>query len=167
MSMHRSYQAGWFETLVQQIHTMFPEAAIGLDVMVGFPTESPADFRQTRELLARLPISYLHVFPYSPRPNTPAACIQPVVGSLEVKRRARDLRALGLQKKLLFNQRQVGQTAEILVEGEAAGKSGWMTGLTGNYLRVHLPGPGGWANHVIRVRLEKLEGQVLIGAVIT
>lgn len=166
-SMHRSYQAGWFEALVQQIHTIFPEAAIGLDVMVGFPTESPADFRQTRELLARLPISYLHVFPYSPRPNTPAACMQPVVGSLEVKKRARDLRALGLQKKLLFNQRQVGQTAEVLVEGEVPGKSGWVTGLTGNYLRVHLSGPGDWANHVMRVRLEKGEGQTLIGAVIT
>jgi threonylcarbamoyladenosine tRNA methylthiotransferase MtaB len=166
-SMNRLYQAGWFEALVQQIHAMFPAAAIGLDVMVGFPTESPADFRQTRELLVRLPISYLHVFPYSPRPSTPAASIQPLIGSQEVQKRARDLRALGLQKKLLFNQRRVGKTAEVLVEGKVAGKSGWMTGLTENYVRVHLPGPGDWTNHLIRVRLQKAEGQALIGEVIT
>jgi tRNA A37 methylthiotransferase MiaB len=77
------------------------------------------------------------------------------------------LRALGLQKKLLFNQRQVGQTAEVLVEGKVPGKSGWVTGLTENYVRVHLPGTEDWTNHLIRVRLKKAEGQALIGEVIT
>jgi tRNA A37 methylthiotransferase MiaB len=74
---------------------------------------------------------------------------------------------LGLQKKLAFYQHQVGQVAEVLVEGNVAGKSGWLTGITGNYLRVHLLGPGDWANHLIRVRLTKIEGQTLIGAVVT
>ena len=107
---------------------MFPKAAIGLDVMVGFPTESPADFRQTRELLDRLPVSYLHVFPYSARPGTPAASLRPLADSKGDSGRARDLRALGLQKKWLFTKRQVGNVAEVLVEGEVAGKSGWVTG---------------------------------------
>ena len=166
-AMHRNYQPDWFEELVQQIKTLFPAAAIGLDVMVGFPTESPADYRQTRQLLDRLPVSYLHVFPFSARPGTLAAGFQPLVGNREIQERARDLRALGLQKKLAFYQRQVGQVAEVLVEGNVAGKSGWLTGITENYLRVHLPGPGDWANHLIRVRLTKIEGQTLIGAVVT
>ncbi len=166
-AMHRGYQPDWFEDLIQQIVTLFPAAAIGLDVMVGFPTESPADFRQTRQLVERLPIAYLHVFPYSARPGTPAAGLRPLTGSREIQERARDLRALGLQKKLSFYRRQVGQVAEVLVEGDLAGRSGWLTGLTKNYLRVQLPGPGDWANQLIRVRLKEMQGQALIGAVLT
>ena len=165
-AMQRNYRPEQFEALIQQIKIMFPKAAIGLDVMAGFPTESPADFRQTRELLDRLPVSYLHVFPYSARPGTPAAGLRPLADSKEIHSRARDLRALGLQKKLSFYQRQVGHLAEVLVEGEVAGKSGWVTGLTENYLRVHLRGPRDLANQVIRVRLEKTSGQALIGEII-
>jgi threonylcarbamoyladenosine tRNA methylthiotransferase MtaB len=164
--MRRDYQPDWFAALVQHISALFPSAAIGLDVLVGFPTESPADFLQTRELLARLPVSYLHVFPYSARPGTPAASLQSLLESREIQERARDLRALGVQKKMAFYQRQVGQEAEVLIEGKAA-RSGWVTGLTANYVRVHLPGPKEWANQVIRVRLEEINGQALIGAVIT
>jgi threonylcarbamoyladenosine tRNA methylthiotransferase MtaB len=165
-AMQRNYQPDEFENLIRQINLMFPKAAVGLDVMVGFPTESPADFRQTRELLDRLPVSYLHVFPYSSRPGTPAAGWRPLVNSKEIHNRARDLRALGWQKKLAFCQRQVGQVAEVLVEGEVTGKSGWVTGLTENYLRVHLRGPRDLANQVIRVRLLKTSGQNLIGEII-
>ncbi len=166
-AMHRTYQPEWFEGLIHQIAALFPTAAIGLDVMVGFPTETPADFQQTRELLNRLPISYLHVFPFSARPGTPAADLKPLAGSREIQERARDLRALGLQKKMSFGQRQVGQAAEVLLEGKVAGRSGWLKGLTENYLRVYLPGPEDWANKVINVRLQEAEGQVLIGEAIT
>jgi threonylcarbamoyladenosine tRNA methylthiotransferase MtaB len=165
--MGRGYQPDWFEALVQHIAALFPAAAIGLDVMVGFPTESPADFRQTRDLVARLPVSYLHVFPYSARPGTPAASLRPLADSREILARAKDLRALGGQKKRSFYQRQVGQMAEVLIEGQAATQSGWVTGLTANYVRVHVPGPQEWANQVIGVRLEEINGQALIGAAIT
>ena len=161
-AMQRNYRPEDFEYLLQQIYAAFPRAAIGLDVMVGFPTESPADFQQTRELLERLPVSYLHVFPYSARPDTPAALLRPVATSAAVQARAKSLRALGLQKKLSFYQRQLGNVAEVLVEGEAAGNSGWITGLSENYLRVQLLGDLHAANQVIQVRLQKIAGQALI-----
>ncbi len=161
-AMERNYRPEDFENLIRQIYARFPGAAIGLDVMVGFPTESPADFRETRELLDRLPVSYLHVFPYSARPNTPAARLQPVATSTEVQERAKNLRALGLQKKLSFYQGQIGKVAEVLVEGEAAGNSGWVTGLSDNYLRVQLRGDQHAANQVIQVRLQKIAGQALV-----
>jgi threonylcarbamoyladenosine tRNA methylthiotransferase MtaB len=166
-AMGRTYRPVWFEGLVQQIQTIFPRAAIGLDVMVGFPSEAAADFKETRDLLERLPVAYLHVFPYSPRPGTPAAGWRSLADSREIQARARDLRALSLHKKLAFYQRQRGQVVEVLLEGGVAGKPGWLSGLTGNYLRVHLQGPEAWANQLITVRLQKIEGQALIGEVIT
>lgn len=166
-AMHRAYQPAWFQALVRQIADMFPAAAIGLDVMVGFPNESQSDFERTRELVDSLPVSYLHVFPYSARPGTLAAGMRPRAGSTEIQERARDLRALGQQKKMFFYQRHLGQVAEVLVEGDVTGRPGWVKGLTGNYLRVHLPGPSEWANHMVRVRLKEIEGQTFIGEVIT
>lgn len=166
-AMHRMYQPEGFAALIHQIAGTFPAATIGLDIMVGFPSETPADFEQTYTLLDRLPIAYLHVFPFSARPGTPAAAMHPLAGSREVQERARTLRDLGARKKRVFCRRQLGQAAEVLVEGKVAGRSGWLKGLTENYLRVHLPGPEEWANQLIRVRLKEIEGQVLIGEVIT
>jgi threonylcarbamoyladenosine tRNA methylthiotransferase MtaB len=163
-AMGRKYRPEDFEDLIRQISVRFPRAAIGLDVMVGFPTESPADFRQTRQLLERLPVSYLHVFPYSARPGTPAARMRPIATSTEVQERAKNLRALGLHKKLSFYQSQLGTIADILVEGKAAGDSGWITGLSDNYLRVQTVGDRSAANQVIQVRLQEMKGQALIAA---
>lgn len=164
-AMHRTYHPREFEGLIQEIRAIFPEAAIGLDVLVGFPTETEEDFAQTLELLQRLPVSYFHVFPYSPRPGTPAAALPPASSTTEIQTRAHRVRSLGLQKKAAFCQSFVGRLVEVLVEGEVAGRPGWMTGLTGNYLRVRVPGGRELANQVIPVRLHKVEGQVLIGAV--
>jgi threonylcarbamoyladenosine tRNA methylthiotransferase MtaB len=166
-AMHRGYQPDWFAALIHQIKVIFPTAAVGLDVMVGFPTETKADFIQTREFLDRLPISYLHVFPFSARPGTPAASWQSLSDSREIQERARDLRGLSLEKKASFYRQQVGQVVEVLIEGKVAGRSGWVKGLTTNYLRVYLPGPEDWANHLVNVRLQKTEGQVLVGEAIT
>ena len=120
-AMGRNYQPEQFENLIRQIKLLFPKAAIGMDVMVGFPTESPADFRQTRELLDRLAVSYLHVFPFSARPGTPAADLQPVAESKEIHRRARELRALGSQKKLSFME-QSGKSGSRSSGGRGSGR---------------------------------------------
>lgn len=162
-AMHRSYDAAWFADLVQQIVAWFPSAAIGLDVLVGFPTETPADFAQTRDLLARLPLTYLHVFPYSPRPHTPAAQLRPRNDRRQIETWARELRALAADKKQAFYQRHLGQIVEVLVEGALPGQPGLITGLTANYLRVHCPGPAAWAKQIIRVKLSKLAGGALFG----
>ncbi len=162
-AMGRPYRTVWFVEMVQDLAARFPDAALGLDVLVGFPTETSTDFRRTKELLESLPITYLHVFPYSPRPGTPAAALPVKTSQAEVQARAQELRKLAMTKKQAFYQSQVGKFAEVLVEGAVPGRPGWLTGLTANYLRVHCPGPAAWANSVIRVRLEKFTGAYLVG----
>lgn len=157
-AMRRPYGPAEFGALIEHIHRYFPQAALGLDVMVGFPGETAADFYQTSELLERLPITYLHIFPFSPRPGTPAAELSPTVPRAEVQRRAQHLRELGRRKRLAFYQSQVNQEVEVLIEGPSPKKSGWLMGLTENYVRVSLPGPAAWANRLIRGRIVELSG---------
>jgi len=149
-----------------ELHQLFPNAALGLDVLVGFPGESAADFQRTWDLVAALPAAYLHVFPFSPRPGTPAHTMTPLPAQ-EVQRRALSLRQLGRDKKAAFYQAQVGQTGEVLVEGPAPGRPGWLKGLSANYLRVILPGPAAWRNRRVMVRLLEVREEILVGEVIT
>lgn len=159
--MNRPYRAGDFRDLALELYRRFPDAALGLDVLVGFPTEAADDFEATLALVASLPIAYLHVFPFSPRPGTPAAAL-PRRPDQEVKARARRLRALGQAKKREFYRRQLGNVVEVLVEGHAR-LSGWLKGLSANYLRVVLSGPSAWQNRRLPVRLKELRGEVLVG----
>jgi threonylcarbamoyladenosine tRNA methylthiotransferase MtaB len=163
-AMNRPYQPGEFHDLVLEISRFFPDAALGLDVLVGFPGETATDFEATRNLVAALPATYLHVFPYSPRPGTPAAALKPLPGR-EVQRRARLLRDLGLLKKHDFLRSQLARVREVLVEGPAP-QRGWLRGLSDNYLRVVFPGPAGWRNRRFLVRLLDLQGEALLGEVI-
>jgi threonylcarbamoyladenosine tRNA methylthiotransferase MtaB len=163
-AMGRPYGPGEFRDLVQEMHRLFPEAALGLDVLVGFPGETAADFAATRSLVASLPATYLHVFPFSPRPGTPAAHLKPLPGG-EVRRRARIMRDLGKQKRAQFLQSQLGRVREVLVEGPAP-QAGWLKGLSDNYLRVLLPGPEEWRNRLLKVRLVQATGEALRGEVL-
>ncbi|MEW6388706.1 MAG: tRNA (N(6)-L-threonylcarbamoyladenosine(37)-C(2))-methylthiotransferase MtaB [Thermodesulfobacteriota bacterium] len=160
-AMRRPYRAQDFKNVVRELNRAFPEAALGLDILVGFPGESTADFTATYDLAASLPISYLHVFPFSPRPGTPAASLAPLPAP-EVRRRASALRNLGWRKKLEFYQSQVGRMGEVLVEGPGL-ETGWLQGLSANYLRVILPGPPDWRNRRVRVRFQKVQGESLLG----
>ena len=100
-AMGRPYTPQDFRDLVREIHRHFPEAGLGLDILVGFPGESAADFAATRSLVESLPVTYLHVFPFSPRPGTPAARL-PRVPPGEVQTRAKIMRELGQMKKRQF-----------------------------------------------------------------
>ena len=97
-AMGRPYRPEEFRDLVREITRRFPGPGLGLDVLVGFPGETAADFEATRSLVAELPVTYLHVFPYSPRPGTPAADLPPLPANL-VQERARIMRELGQAKK--------------------------------------------------------------------
>jgi threonylcarbamoyladenosine tRNA methylthiotransferase MtaB len=160
-AMGRPYGPEEFRDLVREISRRFPGAGLGLDVLVGFPGETAADFEATRSLVAELPVTYLHVFPYSPRPGTPAADLPPLPGNL-VQARARIMRELGQAQKEKFLEAQLGQVREVLVEGPAA-TEGWLQGLSGHYLRVTFPGPPGLHNHLVMVRFKAREGEVLMG----
>ncbi|MCX5893313.1 MAG: tRNA (N(6)-L-threonylcarbamoyladenosine(37)-C(2))-methylthiotransferase MtaB [Deltaproteobacteria bacterium] len=161
-AMNRPYRPGDFHDLVTDLARRFPDAALGLDVLVGLETD--ADFEATRTLLAALPLTYLHVFPFSPRPGTPAAALKPLPGR-EVQRRASLLRELGRLKKQAFLRSQLGQVREVLVEGPAPQK-GWLQGLSDNYLRAILRGPAAWRHRRFLVRFTKLQEETLVGEAI-
>lgn len=163
-AMNRPYRPGAFRDLILDLAGRFPEAALGLDVLVGFPGESESDFEATRDLVASLPVSYLHVFPFSPRPGTPAAQLKPVPGR-EVQRRAGLMRELGRLQKQAFLQSQLNRVREVLVEGPAP-QRGWLQGLSDNYLRLVFPGPAAWRNRRLLVRFLKLQEELLVGEVV-
>ncbi len=152
--MGRRYRAGDFEEAVGLIKRASPEAAIGADVLVGFPGETDKAFEDTRRLVRDLPVSYLHVFPYSPRPGTPAARFSGRVPGAEVKERAAELRALGREKRLLFHSSCLGGVFPVLVEEKEEG--GFWKGLADNYLPVAFHCPEECGNRVVEVRAERL-----------
>jgi threonylcarbamoyladenosine tRNA methylthiotransferase MtaB len=160
-AMGRPYGPGEFRDLVREITRRFAGTGLGLDVLAGFPGESAADFDATRALVAELPVTYLHVFPYSPRPGTPAADLTPLPGNV-VQERARLLRELGQAKKTQFLESQLGQVREVLVEGPAP-QAGWLQGLSDHYLRVVFPGPPAWRNRRVMVRLRAMQEKLLLG----
>lgn len=163
-AMGRPYTPERFRDLARELLARFPDAALGLDVLVGFPGEGPEDVAATYELVASLPVAYLHVFPFSPRPGTPAAGLPPLPAP-EVRRRAAWLRELGRHKRAAFYQAQVGKVGEVLVERPAP-RPGWLAGLSRNYLRVLLPGPPDWVNRRLTVRLLRVAGELLEGEVL-
>lgn len=136
--MNRHYTGRQFAELVEGIHQRLPRAAIGVDVIAGFPGETEAAFANTLELIAGLPISHLHAFPFSRRPGTPAATMAGQVPAEVVKSRAAALRTLGESKQQAFAAQCLGQVVEVVVEG--AGRGGRHRGLTRNYLTVSFSG---------------------------
>ncbi|MDD3553888.1 MAG: tRNA (N(6)-L-threonylcarbamoyladenosine(37)-C(2))-methylthiotransferase MtaB [Deltaproteobacteria bacterium] len=138
-AMNRHYTAEYYANLIHRIYAVMPDAAIGADVMVGFPTETEADFEAAFRLLSGLPISYLHVFPFSKRPGTLAETMKDRVRPEEKALRARVLRELGMQKRLEFWQKQIGKPAVCLVERRDEDTGCW-EGHTENYLPVVLQG---------------------------
>ena len=135
--MHRHYDSQLFADKVMRIKDAMPNAFIGVDVMVGSRGETPQCFDQTYTLIERLPVTQLHVFPYSERPGTAALRIPYVVDEQEKKRRSQLLLALSAEKTQAFYSCYMGQEAEVLMEKAARGRA--MHGFTRNYIRVELP----------------------------
>jgi len=153
--MHRRYQSADFAELIGRIKTRVPDAAIGVDVMAGFPGEDEVAFRHTYELLAGLPVTYLHVFPYSKRPGTVAARMSGQVPK-EVKAvRVAALRELDQEKRREFYASQLGRIRPVLSERGRARRAG-LQGFTDNYVPVTFAASPRLVNQVVRVRLERL-----------
>ncbi|MCB2187497.1 MAG: MiaB/RimO family radical SAM methylthiotransferase [Deltaproteobacteria bacterium] len=132
-AMGRPHPTAHFRRTVELLHRELPGVCLGADVMVGLPGEDAAAFRETRDFLASLPLAYLHVFPYSPRPGTPAAQRPGRPPGDLVKARAEELRTLGQGFRERFAASQVGAVLDLVVEGGGRGRSG-------NYCLVELPG---------------------------
>jgi threonylcarbamoyladenosine tRNA methylthiotransferase MtaB len=141
-----------------------PDAAIGADVMVGFPGETDAEFEQTRALVAELPLTYLHVFTYSPRPGTPAAALPEQIPAPVAHHRNRILRELAAAKKLAFQRSFMGKELKAITLGVYNGER--TEALTDNYLKLHLAGqhqPNQW----LAARIENVSGGDLLGTVLS
>ncbi len=135
--MHRHYNRELFVEKIKRIKEFMPHAFIGVDVMVGCRGETPECFNDTFELLQELPVTQLHVFPYSERPGTAALRIPYVVDEKEKKLRAHQLLSLSDEKSQAFYASHIGQRAEVLFEKAQRGRA--MHGFTRNYIRVELP----------------------------
>jgi len=158
--MHRKYRPWHYEDRIRRIRSAMPRAAIGADVMVGFPGETETEFEENRRFIAALPFTYLHVFTYSPRPGTPAAEMAQQVPP-EVKReRNRVLRDLAAEKKKAFMQSLVGQTVSTITLSVV--ESGRTESLTDNYQKLWLKGEHP-SNRIVSARVDEVCNEVLIG----
>jgi len=163
--MRRPYGPQRYAELAAQIHAAMPDAAIGADVLTGFPGESEKQFENTLDFIEGLPVSYLHVFPFSPRPGAPAAGYPGQIQGGELKRRASLLQALGRRKKRAFREKFIGQIMEVLVE--TSPQPGLLEGLSGNYIRVLFPpSEDSCPGRLVRVRAAGFSGEDLEGELV-
>ncbi len=159
--MNRHYGTAFFRSLVGRIHRSVPEAAIGLDVIVGFPGESEEEYDNTYRLIEDLPVSHLHVFPFSRRPGTPAAAMPGQLSGDIIKERAARLRALGEKKNRQFAERFIGQTLEVIVESGQA--DGVCRGVSRNYLTVRFNAETGQEGEMKQVLVKEWTPEGLWG----
>ncbi|MDP2105222.1 MAG: MiaB/RimO family radical SAM methylthiotransferase, partial [Desulfobulbaceae bacterium] len=160
--MNRKYTVEEFVQVVDMVLAVMPHAAIGLDVLTGFPGEDNIEFEQTLRLIERLPISYLHVFPYSKRPGTPAATMPDQVPAPVKEERAARLTALGKEKRRLFYGRQLDTVHRVLVEG-SKNRYKMLKGFTENYIPVYFHGPASLENEIVEVVIEQVKGIDVFG----
>ena len=158
--MKRRYRRVLYQDRVNRIKSQIPDACIGVDVIVGFPGESDEHFLDTYHFLNDLDISYLHVFTYSERPNTPAATMDNVVPKNIRSKRSRMLRGLSVKKRRAFYESQLGKTKKVLFESE--NKKGYIQGFTENYVKVKTPFNPELMNTIQPVQLMEIDNDGLV-----
>ena len=162
--MHRKYRPWHYREKIRKIHAVMPQAAIGADVMVGFPGETDGEFESTRKMIEDLPFTYLHVFTYSPRPGTPAADMGNQVPVHIARERNRILRELASEKKLAFMRSFIGKKLEAItlnvVGNDAQGE--FTECLTDNYLKLRVHGRHE-ANRWVIVKVMNVVAGSLVG----
>jgi threonylcarbamoyladenosine tRNA methylthiotransferase MtaB len=159
--MHRKYRPWHYAEKIRKIREAMPDAAIGADVMVGFPGETDELFEESRSFIENLPFTYLHVFTYSSRPGTPSAAMPDQVPVHTARERNRVLRELAAEKNLAFRRSFVGQSLEVITL--QAGDDGWTEALSDNFLKVRLDGRHE-ANRVFTAQMAELTTEGLMGA---
>lgn len=165
-AMRRKYERELYADRINKIKEFMPNCAIGVDVIVGFPGETDAHFLETYQFIQSLPVSYLHVFPYSERPNTTAWKMDGTVPLKIRNDRTEQLRSLSEKLKHAFYREQLGQTYPVLFEKEE--KGGKMFGFTPNYIRIETDYDPLLVNEITPFTLEKLsdDGQFVHGEIL-
>lgn len=158
--MRRRYLTSLYIERVSKIKAVLPDACIGVDVIVGFPGETDELFLETYHFLNRLDISYLHVFTYSERDNTPAAEMEGAVDKGVRHKRSKMLRALSVKKRRAFYESQLGKTKTVLFESE--NKEGYIHGFTENYVKVKCPWNPDLVNTLRKIKLTHIDADGLV-----
>jgi len=160
--MRRRYRRDLYAERVNFIKKRMPHACIGCDVIVGFPGETEEDFLETYQFVQNLDLSYLHVFTYSERANTPAAEMSDKVPVEERRRRNQALRGLSEMKRRAFYQQHIGTVRPVLLEHHR--DAALLSGFTDNYIKIQIPVEGGGLNEIKPVSLQKLsaDGEVVV-----
>jgi len=163
--MRRPYTREFFKTIVKRIKESIPDASIGADILVGFPGETDSAFDNTYSLIEELPVSYLHVFPFSPRNKTRANSFQERVPADIVKARCARMRRLGNLKKSIFYQKAAGTIVNVLVENKRDASNDLLKGISSNYLSVLLHGEDGMKNKIVKARIDRIAGSFAVGTI--
>ena len=161
-AMRRNYDSTYYRNIVERARKLLPTAALGSDIIVGFPGETDESFARSLRFLESLPLTYFHVFPYSVRKETPAAGFGGHVPAAVKKERARIARELGAKKKSEFYRTFVGKQVSVLVERRGSAND-WVRGYSRNYLPVLARASAGCVNRELEVRLTGLERDCLVG----
>lgn len=162
--MRRRYTSGMYGDLIHRIRERIPDCGIGADVIVGFPGETEEHFEATYRFLTELPVTYLHAFTYSERPDTPAAGFERVVDPRVRFKRNKMLRILSQKKKQAFHASMAGKTVDVLLEG--AVENGYRFGFSGSYMKVAVPVAGTTENMIVNVRVAGSDHEICVGEVL-
>ena len=164
-AMQRRYSIDDYKNLIDRIKNRLPDAGIGVDVIVGFPGETEEDFIHTHNFLRDLPVSYLHVFTYSERPDTKAISLPGTVDVQERKRRNNILRILSEKKRAKFYSDMIGTTQDVLFEN--ANKNGLMHGFTSNYIKVQTNFNEAFTGQICSIALIDAETDICNGTILS
>ncbi len=164
-AMNRPYSSEDFSRLITGIHDLMPDISIGTDIIAGFPGEGEDDFEATYRLISELPLSYLHVFPFSRRKGTPAAVMPVQVNGSVIRERCRRLRALGIEKRFTFYKENIGREEFVLVENHRDRETGLLKGYSGKYIPVLIDGDDMLMGRLISIRIDSLREDKVVGIV--
>ncbi len=160
-AMSRGYTADFFEHLINNLITGYPEMSIGTDVIAGFPGETDKNFNDTVKFIETLPLSYLHVFPYSGRPNTKASALKDQVSVKVKKNRVQKLIELGKTKKNNYMKKNLGRILDVIVE-KGNVTDDYYNALSDNYLRIFVKSRNLHPGQRLRVKVSSLTDKGLI-----
>ncbi|MEN8200876.1 MAG: radical SAM protein, partial [Thermodesulfobacteriota bacterium] len=163
--MRRGYDRETFRAVVKKCLSHFPDAAMGIDILTGFPGEGEEEFANSRQLLEELDATYFHVFPYSKRPGTPAASFPDQVPMELSQQRVAELRTLGEQKSHSFYSRFLQSTRSVLVEHKR-NREGLLSGFTDNYIPVSFNGDDRLMGSIVQVLLEQVTDDTVLGKLV-
>jgi threonylcarbamoyladenosine tRNA methylthiotransferase MtaB len=159
------FSGSFFENLIQSLVQAIPNLAVGVDVIGGFPGEDDRAFENTYDLISRLPLAYLHVFPFSRREGTPAARFPDQVPGKVIKARCLALRELGAKKRGGFYRAFLGKNLKVLIESKRERETGLLKGFSRNYIPVLTDGADGLINQEVDLEVAEVRGEKVFGRI--